>query len=818
MSGDFRIRRNVNVTTTTHNRGLSESQARQKRAQGEGNDVRIQTTRTYRDILQYNLLTFINMVLFIIGVAMISLGLYRDALVTVGVAFLSVIINVAQEFRAKYQLDKIVLLTRPKVTVLRDDEEREIDPSQVVRGDWLVARPGDQIVVDGVIVGTGRMEVDESLLTGESDLIAKRDGDDVLSGSYVVNGSAIYEARKVGTESYINKLSAEAKTFTTTVTPLQRDINFVLRTLVLTATIYGLLFAGSFLYAPTSTRTIVEIAAVITGLVPIGLIVMTATSYALGAVRMLGSGALVQQANAVESMSHINVLCMDKTGTLTANQITLQDIHILDDTQDINHLIGDFAHSVSTHNRTSQALAEACPGQVRWVVDEVPFSSARKWSAIVVDADDMRGTFVLGAPEILNVRGIDPVQVESWLDEGLRVLLFAHTPERVTFGETPKLPAGLSPLCVLTFNDELRPEARETITNFREAGIQLKIISGDNPQTVAALARQAGFGDAEAVSGLELAKMSDAVLQQTALEADIFGRITPEQKERLVKALKDAGLYVAMTGDGVNDVLSLKKAHIGIAMQSGSAATRGVADIVLMNDSFAALPAAFVEGQRILQGMADILKLFLARVFSAALLIIAMSVIGDSRFFPIRPIHDGLFTLLTVGVPTFMLAVWARPGTARTDIIPSTLKFVVPAALSIALTVLAVYLFLLNQWFLPEQTVQAQQQGIDMARTGVIVTLILCGLVLVVFVEPPTQWWVGGDRYSGDWRPTLLAIGMGLILVLILLVEPLREFFELEVLPLWNYGVIGCVVLIWLLCLRAIWRYDVFNRFFQIGG
>jgi cation-transporting P-type ATPase E len=807
--------------------GLTEEEVRRRRESGQGNNVRIDTSRTYGEILRQNLFTFINTILFLIGLVMVLLGLYGDAVVSVGVVMMNVVVSVVQEFRAKHKLDQIALLTRPQATVIRAGQEKTIDPSEVVLGDILVVRPGDQIVVDGVVVGEGRMEIDESLLTGESDLVTKYPGDPVYSGSFCVTGSAAYEAEKVGANSFINKLTASAKAFRVVRTPLQQDVNFVVRILLLLATLIGLLFAASFAIRQVSTVQSVQTAAVIAGLVPAGLILMTATAYAMGALRMSGRGALIQQSNAVESMSNVNMLCLDKTGTLTANRIHLHTTHVLDTTEDeFRCILGDYARSTRAGNRTNEALAEGCEGQARRLMDEIPFSSARKWSALSFDDPGRRGVYVLGAPEILQQHlpadvELPQEQLDAWADEGLRVLLMAYRPDPVALyddADQPRLPDDLRPLGVISFSDELRPEARETLAGFHKAGIRLKIISGDNPHTVAALARQAGFsGDIGVISGPELEHMDEAEFQRAAEESTIFGRITPDQKERLVDVLSDLGYYVAMIGDGVNDVLSLKKAQIGIAMQSGSAATRGVADIVLLEDSFRALPAAFMEGQRILNGMEDIIKLFLTRAFYVALIIMGTAVVAEAQLFPLVPKHAALLTFLTVGLPTLALAAWARAGIPRHNLIRSVMHFVLPAALTIAAAALGVYGYYLINWYIPAAPGPEEIQAISIARTALTTVLVFMGLILVPFVEPPTQRWVGGDVLSGDRRPSILAVLMLIAFIVVKLHEPLRIFFELELLQVTDYLFLVTVAWIWAIMLRFIWRERLFERFLGVN-
>jgi cation-transporting ATPase E len=795
--------------------GLTESEAIARRARGQGNDVQLQTSRSYVQILRQNVFTFINTVLFSIGIVLILMGRVGDAVVTAGLVLMNVIVGVAQEGRAKRTLDQIALLTRPRATVVREGQERTIDPDEIVLGDVLVVHPGDQIVVDGQVVGDARMDVDESHLTGESDLIPKRAGDPVYSGSFCVSGSAFYEVQKVGAESLANQLTAGARAFRQVKTPLQRNIDFVVRVLVFLASQLGILLALSFAIEGLPIVESVQVAAVIASLVPQGLFAMITIAYAMGAVRIAGQGALVQQANAVESLSNVTVLCLDKTGTLTTNHIRLCECHPVGTGEDqVRRILGDYVVSASSLNRTAEAIRDACDGQARPVHAEVPFSSARKWSALAFDDGALKGVYVLGAPEILlpylGHKGdlgpkIEDVQdrAEQWAARGLRVLLLAYRADLAPLhdgNDEPQLPHDLVPLGVLSFSDELRHEAQATLQGFTEAGIQLKIISGDNPHTVAALARQAGLGpDIQVISGLELAEMDETQFARAVEEKTVFGRITPQQKEQLVRKLRDHGYYVAMIGDGVNDVLCLKQAHLGIAMQSGSQATRSIADIVLLNDSFAALPAAFREGQRIVNGMQDIVRLFLARTFYVTLLVLGTAIVGVA--FPVTPKHNSILALLTVGIPTLALAAWARPDVPPPNLLRSVSHFVFPAAFTVSVVGIGVYLAFLQM-----------TDNVDIARTALTTTTVLCGLLLIPYVEPPVAAWVGGDELSGDRRPILLALGMLALYGMIMLVPTLRKSFELTTLKGTDLALIGGIVAVWAVVLRFIWRQRLFER------
>lgn len=807
--------------------GLSNAEVLARRSQGQGNNVKIETSRSYGQILRENVFTFINNALFILGFALILLGRPMDALISVSVIMVNVLVSVVQEIRAKRTLDRIALLTRPKATVIREGREVMIDPAEIVLGDILLVRPGDQIVVDGAVVGSGRMEVDESLLTGESDLIPKQAGDEVFSGSFCVNGSALYEATQVGESSFANTLTAGARAFRRVLTPLQQQTNLVIRVLLLLTIYFQILLAFNTVINQIPLVESVKMSVVIAGLVPNGLFLAIAVAYAMGAVRIAGKGALIQQANAVESLSNVDVLCLDKTGTLTANNILFRAVKPVGMSEaEFRQALGDFAASVSTSNRTNEAILTACAGRKLAVGEEVPFSSERKWSGLVFDDVERRGAYILGAPEMMMpaVQGGEALagQIQAWAEQGLRVLLLAHQPTAATLlgsqGEA-ELPDGMLPLGLVCLSDELRPEAQATLADFVRAGVRLKIISGDNPATVAALARQAGLSkDAGLVSGTELAEMDEVAFSKAVEEATIFGRITPQQKEEIVRALRGRGYYVAMIGDGVNDVLSLKQANLGIAMQSGSQATRSVADIVLLKDSFASLPYAVREGQRILNGMQDIFKLFLTRVFVVALLVLSLGVVGD---FPFSPRHSSLLALLTVGVPTLALAAWARPGVVRRrNLIRWLMRFVLPPTLGMGILGMGVFLITLVTRFQGVEAVMQRQPFSDAllaAQTVLTGFTIICGLVLIPFVEPPSKFWVGGDRLSGDWKPTLLAGGLLGVYIVIMAVPFLSSMFDLVPLTWLEYLLIVIATVAWAVMVRWAWRTRVLDKFFYVN-
>jgi cation-transporting ATPase E len=790
--------------------GLSAGEVIARRSRGEGNIAPRETSRTYGRILRENALSFINVLLFAIAIMLVALGLYSDAVITAGLVVFNVVVGIFQEARAKWKLDGIALLNRPTATVLRDGQEQEIAPSDLVRGDLIVIHPGDQIVVDGVLVETGRLDVDESLLTGESDRVPKKPGDTVLSGSFCINGGGIYEATRVGEQSLAQQITSGARVFRQVRTPLQNDVRLVIQAAAIAIVVLAILVANNFrhLYHTLPLIESVRAAAVIVAVVPQGLYVMVAVTYALAAMRMSGKGVLIQRTNAVESMSHLDILCMDKTGTLTTNKLEAHAFSPCGDLDEerLKRLLGVYAASTPATNHTIDALSVACGGEACAVMQEIPFASERKWSALALGGEHNRW-YILGAPEMLiphlkqgtNIEAV----VDDWTHQGLRVLLFAGAPVTSSLSgqqERPVLPYRLDLFGAVSFRDELRPEAQSTIQGFTELGIRMKIISGDSPDTVAALARQAGIGHAmRAVSGLQLEGLNDLEFEELAADATVFGRVTPQQKERLIRTLGENGHYVAMIGDGVNDVLALKQAKLAIAMRSGSQVTRSVADLVLLDDSYAVLPPLFQEGQRILTGMQDIVRLFLVRMLTVAFVVLGTSLLGEK--FPILPQHNGVLALLTVGIPTLALAIWAKPGTPVKSLLRSAAPFVVPASITIAVVSLALYALF-----------ESLTADVELARTVLTTTMVFCGLLLIPFLEPPTEAWTGAHGLNGDWRPTILAGAMFVLYFIFMGVPQLRHFYHLELLGPADLIVISFVVIGWASLQRFIWRLKLFDR------
>ncbi len=830
--------------------GLTESEVLTRRERGEGNEMDVSRGRSYWNILSTNLFSFFNIILFAVGIILIGFGRYNDAVITVITALSSTLIRTFQEIRAKRQLDQIALLVRPITTVLRAGIEQMIDASQLVKDDLIHLRTGDQALADGVVMGENIAEVDESLLTGESDLVRKQQGDRIFSGSFCVVGDLFYQAEAVGSESFANKVATSVRAYAESSTPLQQQVTMVIRLLMVLTIGMALIFFIGGVLRDNSVQQFVAGAAVLIGLVPYGLFLTISLAYTLSAVKIAGAGALVQKSQSVESLNYVDVLCMDKTGTLTTNALQLQTVQPLGKATEaeLKRWLGDFARSASAINSTTAAIIQSIEGRQRPSVDEVPFASVRKWSALAFDHGgeaDHRGIFVLGALEMLQpylAPESDATsliqQTQSWSEQGLRVLLFAYNLDTTTLHDAagkPILPI-LQPLGLISLSDELRPHALEVLNQFTQMGIHLKVISGDNPHTVAALVKQTGMVEPKLVTGPELATMSTADFAQAAEEATIFGRIAPEQKEQLVEALIQRGHYVAMIGDGVNDILALKKAKLGIAMQSGSNAARSVADMVLLNDSYAALVPALAEGKRVANGITNATYLMLTRSFTYAFVIIGVLMAGLD--FPFEPAQTGV-TLLTIGLPAFFLTLWARPEGKPEPLLSLLVRFVLPVALwsmLIGVTIFAIVYFrfgaqLQGATIAPDViarfesytrlTYQVDQQfGLTAARilaqTALSIFLTLCALALVLFLEPPMALLASWRAVSPDRRPTWLAFSLIVLLVVGLNVSPVAGYLGfIQPMPgVWLLVLGG--LLLWGSGLSLFWRRRWLDRLLAV--
>jgi cation-transporting ATPase E len=830
--------------------GLDEAEVVARRQRGLGNKAPPGTTRTYVQIIAENTFTFVNDVLFLLAVALVVVGRAFDALVSLSVIGTNIVVAIFQEIRAKQTLDKIAILAQPTATVRRGGVERVVKPEELVMGDLVHLGLGDQIVLDGKLL-TGEVEVDESQLTGESDAIHKSADDRVSSGSFCMSGSGWYEVTAVGEASFANKILADAKGFRRILTPIQKEVHLVIRITLGIVVYLQVLLVLQAVSQTISVPQAVGQATILAGLVPNGLFVSIAIAYALAAVRIARMGALVQQANAVESLSHVDTLCLDKTGTLTTTNFRVDQWHALDGDEDqLRRVLGTVVASARTRNRTAEAIAQACPADARPLTGDLTFSSARRYSAVALaedrptaagdgsaltDAQPISrevapGVYALGAPQSLvpllaadaaaehdaeTHRALIERITHEWASRGLRVLLLTWHPDGATLNSTADnpLPSDLQPLGLIGLVDVLRPEAKETLERFRKAGVTVRIISGDDPETVAALAKQAGLdvGPHALVNGADLEGKSPEHMARVMLTARIFGRVAPSLKADLVDVLRSGGHYVAMIGDGVNDILSLKRSNLAVAMGAGTQATKGVADLILLDDSFGSLASAVEEGNRIRNGMHDILRLFLTRIFAVGLVIVSSLVVGQ---FPIELRNASAITLFTVGVPSILLTVWAHGGrTPEVPLIQTLIDFVVPAATISALIGLVVFYGSLLVDPGNAASGVPTPAGLSESRSALTSFLVLSGLLLVPFVAPPSKWFAVVDPVADDLRPAVLTILLAAAFLVMLLTPVGRTLFDLVPLRQETIALVVAATVVWFFLVRTVWKLRLLHRF-----
>ncbi|WP_130179197.1 HAD-IC family P-type ATPase [Cryobacterium sp. SO1] len=742
--------------------GLTAAEVEERVASGRTNAFVQDTSRSIWSILRANVLTLFNGIILVCFLVLLAIGRWQDALFGFS-AIANAVIGTVQEYRAKLALDRLALLNAPNARVLREAGEEEIAIEAVVLDDILVLRAGDQVAADAIVVGSRGLQLDESLLTGESDAVEKAPGDRVLSGSVVVAGEGTGAVDRVGADSFANSLAAEAKKFSLVASELRSSINKVLTwvawiigpiaLLVLNAQMIaqgGWEEATGGAWRDAVTATIAAVVA----MVPLGLVLMTSITFAVGAVKLARQQVLVQELAAVEGLARVDMICLDKTGTLTQGDIVFDAPHPLTAVAGWEGVLAWYGVQ-NDANATARSLAGRFDDPVaEEPLDRVPFSSARKWSAVVFGD----GMWVLGGPEMVFPAAVSggPVLQElaaragDVAATGRRTLVLAHGSP--THDET--VPVDAVPVVLLTFKENIRPDAAETLSFFAAQGVGVRIISGDNPQTVAAIAREVGL---DTPSGFDARDLPDTDAELLTVLDDylVFGRVTPDQKRRIVVALKAAGHTVAMTGDGVNDALAIKEADIGIAMNSGAAATKAVARLILLDGRFSHLPSVVAEGRQVIANIERVSMLFLTKTSYATFLAITFGILLLP--FPFLPRQLSVIDGLTIGIPAFFLALLPNAQRYVPGFLRRSLTFAVPAGLAVTLG-LAAYARLAADLAIPEPEI----------RSGSTLILTIIGLWILVVLSRPVS------RLKG------LVIGammIGLILVYTLPIS--RDFLQL---------------------------------------
>ncbi|MEU0253487.1 HAD-IC family P-type ATPase [Streptomyces sp. NPDC006184] len=740
--------------------GLTGTEVAERVARGQVNDVPVRGSRSLREIVRANVLTRFNAIIGVLWLIMLCVAPFQDSLFGF-VIIANTGIGIVQEWRAKQTLDSLAVIGEARPTVRRDGAATEVGTGAIVLDDLVEIGPGDRVVVDGVCAEADGLEIDESLLTGEADPVVKRPGDRVMSGSFVVAGGGAFTATRVGREAYAAQLAEEATRFTLVHSELRSGISTILRyvTWMMVPAALGLVVTQLVVKSDAPADAVARTVGGIVPMVPEGLVLLTSVAFAIGVIRLGRRQCLVQELPAIEGLARVDTVCLDKTGTLTEGGMNVTGLRPLDGADEtyVRKVLGALGESDPRPNASLQAIIDACPDTEEWrCVESLPFSSARKYSgAAFSEGDGEVSTWLLGAPDVLLGPGAPALAETARLNEqGLRVLLLARASRDLDDAEPAR---GARPTALVVLEQRLRADAAETLRYFAEQGVRAKVVSGDNAVSVGAVAARLGL-DGTAVDARQLPDDRPALAE--ALDAGtVFGRVGPRRKRDMVGALRSRGHTVAMTGDGVNDVLALKDADIGVAMGSGSEATRAVAQIVLLDNSFASLPPVVAEGRRVIGNITRVATLFLVKTVYSVLL--AVLVVCAQVEYPFLPRHLTLLSTLTIGVPAFFLALAPNKERAQPHFVRRVMRYAVPGGVVAGGATFVTYLLARHHYTGP---------GALAAETSAAtLTLFLVSLWVLAIIARPYTW----------WRVALVA-AMGGAFLLVLVVPALRDFFALH--------------------------------------
>ncbi len=747
--------------------GLTTAEVAERVARGEVNDVPVRSSRSLTEIVRANVFTRFNLIIGVLWVIMLFVAPIQDSLFGF-VIVANTGIGIIQEWRAKRTLDSLAVIGEAKPTVRRDGVAAEVSTHEIVLGDVIELGPGDKVVVDGTVAEADSLEVDESLLTGEADPVLKRPGDPVMSGSFVVAGGGAFTATKVGREAYAAQLAEEASRFTLVHSELRSGISTILKyvTWMMVPTAIGLIISQLVVKDNNFKDSVARTVGGIVPMIPEGLVLLTSVAFAIGVVRLGRKQCLVQELPAIEGLARVDVVCLDKTGTLTEGGMDITEVRPLNGSDEayVHQVLRSLGSSDPRPNASLQAIIDAYPaggdGKAAWTVTEaMPFSSARKYSgAAFTETDGTSSAWLLGAPDVLLPEG-DPTldEIEHLNEQGLRVLLLARVPSGEL--DAPEAAEGDVPTALVVLEQRLRPDAAETLKYFAQQNVATKVISGDNAVSVGAVAGKLGLAGAE--NTLDARRMpTDPDEMATAMEQNaVFGRVTPQQKRDMVAALQSRGHTVAMTGDGVNDVLALKDADIGVSMGSGSEATRAVAQIVLLNNSFATLPSVVAEGRRVIGNITRVATLFLTKTVYSVLL--AILVVCSQVEYPFLPRHLTLLATLTIGVPAFFLALAPNKERAQPHFVRRVMRYAIPSGVIAAAATFTTYLIARHHYSGPG--------ALEAETSAATLTLFLVAMWVLAIIARPYTWWRIG-----------LVAAMGLGFLIVLVVPWLQDFFALK--------------------------------------
>ncbi|MFN2138444.1 MAG: HAD-IC family P-type ATPase [Candidatus Promineifilaceae bacterium] len=812
--------------------GLSQAEAEARYVPGQDNSIAFKRSETRREIVQSAVFSVSTFDLLGAAVVFWLLGQPTSALFSIFIMVLLFVYNIGQAFEAKDRLDQLLELTSPEASVIRDSKLHAIDPDEIVPGDIVLVGPGDQCFADGRLQSDDSISVNESWITGNLEPRALQVGDPVLAGSYCLSGHGYYEVDAVGEERQIAAVLASLNAGVVSKTPLQTIIYRVLAALRILVFVLGIYIVIRFVFfeSDPAQRGIYESAlSIILGLAPGGIYVSILLSYVTGSSQLAGSGALLQRETAVEALAQTDVLCFGKAGTLTGTLVEFEATERSGEDNPfseshVQQILGDFARSTRSRSNLIMAMRESFDGTKRPVEDDALFISIAGWQGVVFNDDDLEGSFVLGHEDAL-AEHLDWTGIEKRISSedspptgraSIKRILFSYSPElrRLRYRNgRPRLPERLIPLGYLLFSEDIRPEAKETTSAFLESGMVLKILSSDKVERVMESAEAVGLTGPDgspptAISGPELAQLSAGQLADRSMGTDVFGLLAPRQKGEVVHSLKEQGALVAMVGDSVGDLAAQHEANLSIAFRDSNQASISIADVVLLDNTLAALPTILESGKRIFNRLLDVLDLTLAHAVTAVLLTL-IAIFAGARYFPYLPAHNTIVSFLTITLPAVGLSYWLGPGDVHPKHLGRRLAFfILPAGITIALLVLGAYLL------------TAQQTG-NVAYARVLVThlLVATGLILVIFAQPPSEFWVGGDALSGDWRPTIMAIALWFLFMLLTIAPFNRSLFGLYPLRASEHYLFVLVLLaLWVLLLRALWRADWLRELGGVAG
>ncbi|MFG2992689.1 HAD-IC family P-type ATPase [Streptomyces sp. NPDC048257] len=742
--------------------GLTTAEVAERVARGEVNDVPVRSSRSTADIVRANVFTRFNAIIGVLWVIMLFVAPIQDSLFGF-VIVANTGIGIIQELRAKKTLDSLAVIGEAKPSVRRDGRTAEISTSEIVLGDVIELGPGDKVVVDGSVGEADGLEIDESLLTGEADPVLKKPGDPVMSGSFVVAGGGAFTASKVGREAYAAQLAEEASRFTLVHSELRSGISTILKyvTWMMIPTSIGLIISQLLVKDNNLKDSIARTVGGIVPMIPEGLVLLTSVAFAIGVIRLGRKQCLVQELPAIEGLARVDVVCLDKTGTLTEGGMDVTELRPLGGAEPtyVKKVLGALGESDPRPNASLQAIIDAYPASAEWrCTESLPFSSARKYSgASFSEGDGENNTWLLGAPDVLLPAG-DPAldEISDLNERGLRVLLLARSAREL---DDAAVATGVRPTALVVLEQRLRPDAADTLRYFEDQDVKAKVISGDNAVSVGAVAGKLGLPGAENTVDARKLPTDRDDLAEVLDGNSVFGRVSPQQKRDMVGALQSKGHTVAMTGDGVNDVLALKDADIGVSMGSGSEATRAVAQIVLLNNSFSTLPSVVAEGRRVIGNITRVATLFLTKTVYSVLL--AILVVCSQVEYPFLPRHLTLLSTLTIGIPAFFLALAPNKERAKPHFVKRVMRYAIPGGVIAAVATFVSYLIARHHY--------TGQGALDAESSAATLTLFLTSMWVLAIIARPYTW----------WRVALVG-AMGGAFLIVLAVPWLQDFFQLK--------------------------------------